>query len=171
MRLFRAALAALFFAIVPRLNAQTSLSFAGGASIAAGGLPARAGIGYNASLALTSKPPLALIGIRIEGMFTSFDVSDSAGLGAHRIVAGIANATFSPSATLVRSPYLIGGLGVYNSRTGGSSANGNNDVGFNVGAGTNLTSAVGTFVEARYHYVPSEGGPHSFAQISFGVRF
>jgi hypothetical protein len=47
----------------------------------------------------------------------------------------------------------------------------NNDVGFNVGLGMNLTTAVGTFVEVRYHHIPSETATTKLVPITFGLRF
>lgn len=168
--------AALFLSLVlvsSTAAAQTSLSIAGGVSVPLGDAADVLKTGYNASLALTAKPPLASLGIRLEGMFNSFGYQDeSTGLTAHRVLAGTANATLSNPSTPLRSFYLIAGAGLYNTRiVGGPSDADNNDIGFNAGLGMNLTTAVGSFVEVRYHHVPSENTTMMLVPITFGLRF
>lgn len=156
-----------------RAGGQTSVSVAGGVAIPLGDAADVLKAGYNASLALTAKPPLASVGLRLEGMFNSLNFSDrSTGNRTQRIIAATANATLSDPATPLRSFYLIGGMGYYQTKTiGGVSLKGNNDIGFNAGAGIFLTSAVGTFLEVRYHHIPSEAGTTSLVPVTFGLRF
>jgi hypothetical protein len=154
-------------------SAQNSVSIAGGVAIPMGDAAETLNAGYNASVALTAKPPLASVGVRLEGMFNSLGFKDAAtGVNAQRIIAATANATLSDPATPLRSFFLIAGIGAYNTRlVGGSTQRGNNDVGFNVGLGMTITSAVGTFIEARYHHVPSEGGTMQFLPVTLGLKF
>lgn len=154
-------------------GAQNTLSIAGGVAIPTGDVGSALNLGYNASAALTAKPPLASVGIRLEGMFNSFGLkNDSGGASTQRIAAFTANATLSNPATPLRSFYLIGGIGLYNTDlVGGPDIKSNNDIGFNVGLGIILTSAVGTFIEVRYHHVPSEQTTVSFIPVTLGLRF
>jgi hypothetical protein len=154
-------------------TAQNSVSVAAGVTIPMAATADEVNSGYHAALALTAKPPLAAVGIRLEAMFNSFGMkANTDGSSTKRILSATANATLSNPSTPLRSFYLIGGLGVYNTRVvGGPSDENNNDVGFNVGLGMTLTSAVVTFVEARYHHVPSEASTTRMIPISFGLRF
>ena len=151
-------------------GAQTSVSIAAGAAVPMM-TDAKLNTGYVAIVALTSKPPLAAVGIRLEGLFASFEVAEGELANReHRMLGVIANATFARSHLSLRWPYLIGGLGLYNNRAP-DALNDNNDIGFNAGIGVNLTTAVTTFFEVRYHHVPSEAGALRFVPITLGVRF
>ena len=164
----------LLLAGVPgQVAGQTSISVAGGVAVPLGDAANVLEAGYNASLALTAKPPLASVGLRLEGMFNSLNFSDqSTGNRTQRIMAATANATLSDPATPLRSFYAIGGIGYYQTKTiGGVSLKGNNDIGFNVGVGIFLTSAVGTFLEVRYHHIPSEAGTTAIVPVTLGLRF
>jgi hypothetical protein len=154
-------------------SAQTSVSIAGGVALPLGDVADALNTGYNASLALTAKPPLAALGIRLEGMFNSLGFKDrSTGTTAQRILGATANATLSNPSTPLRSFYLIAGVGLYNSKViGGPPVKANNDIGFNLGLGMNLFTGVGSFVEVRYHHVPSETSTLRLVPITLGLRF
>lgn len=171
MRIFIAA-AAMFVAPAPSLIAQTSISAAGGISLPVAGTAQALSNGYTASVALTSKPPLASVAVRLELAFNSFDFKDStAGTGALRVIGGVVSATVSQPETPFRPLYLIAGVGVYDSRSTLASGSGNTDLGFSVGTGINLTTGVATFLEARYHHVTSERQAIRFLPVMFGLRF
>jgi hypothetical protein len=163
-----------FLSLMPAtLIAQNSLSIAGGAAIPMGAMADALEVGYNASVSLTAKPPLASVGIRLEGMFNSLGSKDqTTGVTAQRILAGTVNATLSNPSTPLRSFYVIAGGGFYSTKpVGGPDTEANNDIGFNFGLGINLTTAVGTFFEVRYHHVPSENSTTKFVPVTFGLRF
>jgi hypothetical protein len=153
--------------------AQTSVSVAGGVTVPLGDASRELKTGYNATIALNSKPPLASVGIRIEGMFNSLAVKDDgSGATAHRIMAATANATIANAETPLRTFYGIGGVGLYNSkRVAPSGPPDNNDIGFNIGLGMNFMTGVGAYVEARYHHVPSELATLRIFPVTFGLRF
>lgn len=169
MRLMsRAALALAATLIAPgALHAQTSFIVAAGAALPVGSTSDSRKMGYNATVGIGIKPPLAPIGLRIDGMYNSFD--SKVGTGTRRIVAGTANVTLSAPAMPVG--YLIGGLGMYNlSASGGG--NSETDFGFNVGAGLNFPlTGFSTFLEARFHLVNTDLESTKFIPITFGLRF
>ena len=171
LRVLRLALATVI--VATPMSAQNSVSIAAGPTIPLGTAADAVNTGYNASVAITGKPPLASVGIRLEAMFNSLSYKgNAAGNSTLRILGASANATLSNASTPLRSFYLIGGLGVYNTKSVGATVQeGNNDVGFNVGLGLTLTTAVGTFVEARYHHIPSELNTLILLPITFGIRF
>jgi len=168
------AVAAILFA-APALHAQTSFSLAAGATVPLGSTGDGYDVGYNATLGVGIKPPLAPIGARIEGMFNSMEGKQSLA-GNLRMLAVTANATLSGVGMPIPMAYLIGGLGMYNSKftdlPGGASSDASNDFGFNIGAGLNIPlTGFGTFIEARYHHVPVEGGSFKFVPITVGIKF
>lgn len=159
-------LAAIAFA-APALHAQTSFSIAAGASMPMGDASDANDMGYNATLGLGFKPPLAPLGLRVEGMFNSFEYKSPVDASL-RVLALTANATY----TMLPAAYLIGGVGMYNAKASVSGAESSNDFGINVGAGINIPlTGFGTYIEARYHHVPVEGGSFQFLPITFGIKF
>jgi hypothetical protein len=172
MRLMsRAALAlAAILVTSPALEAQTSFSVAAGATVPIGSTADGLNTGYNALVALGIKPPLAPLGVRIDGMYNSMD-SKVTGVGAFRILAATVNGTLSGVGMPIPMGYLIGGLGMYNSSVSGGSGS-ETDFGFNIGAGLSFPlTGFSTFLEARFHFVSSEGESMKFVPISFGLKF
>ena len=124
-------------------------------------------VGYNATVGIGIKPPIAPLGLRIEGALNSMNVKNDG--PTTRILAGIANVTLSAAA--LPMGYLIGGVGMYNSKTDFPAPLGeqsSTDVGFNIGAGLNFPlTGFSTFLEARFHFVDDA----KFIPITFGVKF
>ena len=154
--------------------AQMSFSVSAGAALPMGDMSDALEMGYNASVGLGIKPPIAPLGIRIEGMFNSWGYkSNTFGLDSWRTIAGTANVTLSSPA--MPMGYLIGGLGMYNSAvsvSAGPEPDASTDLGFNIGAGLNFPlTGFSTFLEARYHHVSMDGGSMKFVPITFGLRF
>ena len=172
MRLMsRAALAfAAILLATPALHAQMSFSVAAGATVPMGGTGDDLKTGYNVTAGLGIKPPLAPIGLRIEGMLNQLDFKTSA-FGSARLLAGIANITLS--GPVMPMGYLIGGVGMYNVATpdiAGSSTK--TKAGFNAGVGLNFPlTGFGTFVEARFHLVTTDNESMKFVPITFGIKF
>lgn len=166
------ALAATFIT-APTLHAQASISVAAGATLPVGSTADGLEMGYNATLGLGIKPPLAPLGVRFEGMFNSLG-HKGASSASTRILAGTANVTLSGVGAPIPMGYLIGGLGMYNSSCSGCavSVDSETDFGVNIGAGLNIPlTGFGTFVELRYHHIPVEGGSFKLIPITFGMKF
>lgn len=162
----RAAIAVVLTLIAAPLHAQTSFGVSAGASVPVGTTADGFDVGYNLTASFGIKPPLAPIGVRIDGMLNSMDGKES---GTLRTLAGTINATLSAPLMPIPMGYLIGGLGMYNNDGGGSSST---DLGFNIGAGLNFPlTGFATFLEARFHYVDGDGGSMKFIPITFGMRF
>src|SRR4051812_31714378 len=112
------------------LSAQTALSVAGGLSAPVSDLGDFTDIGYNIGVGLNFGGTRLPIGARIEGGLNGFGLKDVD--GNVRIVSGTANAivNFSQKAD---SPYLIGGLGIYNTKV--DDFDSDNSAGVNLGGG------------------------------------
>jgi hypothetical protein len=86
------------------------------------------------------------------------------------VLAGSVNGTLSGMA--IPNGYLIGGLGLYNMGSDISGSSSTTKFGFNVGAGFNIPlTGFGTFIEARLHYITTEGSATMLVPINFGVKF
>ena len=163
-------LAAMFIA-APALQAQASFGIAAGATLPMGDASDANNMGYHATLSLGIKPPLAPVGLRVEGSFNSLAFKDGVGLNGEsfRILGVTANGTY----TLIPMAYLIGGVGMYNSKASVDGAESETDFGFNVGAGLNIPlTGFGTYIEARYHHIPmGDDSKFQMVPISVGIRF
>ena len=173
MRLMSTAALALAAAMLaaPEARAQMSFSVAAGAAIPVGDGADALSMGYNATLGVGIKPPLAPLGLRVEGMFNSMDYkSNTFNLESLRIMGLTANATFSGPAM---PAYLIGGIGMYNYKASVSigDTDAESDFGFNIGGGFNIPlTGFGTFIEVRYHHIPADGGALKFVPITVGIK-
>jgi opacity protein-like surface antigen len=190
-----AALALMVSASAAQAQRPVSFGIALGASMPTGDAGEGLEMGYHAMGTLSFSPPALPVGIRIDGMFNQLSgktVSTPLGdfeAGDVRILGLNANATFGmPMAASPISPYLIGGLGMYNfsspdaeddPSTSEDEAASETKMGFNIGVGTKFALAgFGTFAEIRYHMVTDaavdENGKKSsftFVPITFGITF
>lgn len=161
-------LAAMFIA-APAAHAQASFGVAIGPTLPTGDASDVHEMGYHAAVSLGVKPPLAPLGLRIEGMFNSLGYKSTVADGESlRLLSATANGTW----TMMPTVYLIGGVGMYNGKASVAGATSSTDFGFNVGAGFNIPlTGFGTFIEARYHHIPMDGGSFAMIPISVGIRF
>jgi hypothetical protein len=163
----RAALVLAAIVVPAALSAQVSLGVAGGLSMPTGDASDLVKSGYNVTVSLGIKPPVAPVGFRVDGMWNSLD-SKTAGADALRVLGGNANVTLS--APMLPLAYVIAGAGMYNLSAGSGSSE--TKVGFNGGLGMNFPlTGLSTFVEARYHHVATEGTSFQFVPVTFGIRF
>jgi hypothetical protein len=154
---------------------QLRFSIAGGPSMPLGSLGDEVDTGYHAQLSAALSVPLLPVGIRVDGMFTQFPEPGED--GNFRVVSGSVNGVFSmPSVGI--TPYLVGGIGIYNSRFTDDDDDHDHDtgsttnVGANVGVGLRIgLPGLAVFGEARLHNLFNEGDAVRFAPVSLGVRF
>jgi opacity protein-like surface antigen len=166
-------------ASAPAVQAQNPMTFgiAAGASIPMGDLGDDfAKTGWHGMATLGFMPAMLPFGMRIDGMYNSMSLEDALGDASVRIIGANVNAIIAMPA-MVASPYLIGGIGMYNSKIDTDDdldfdTDGSTDFGINVGIGTKFNlSGFGTFAEIRYHNIFSEGSSTQFLPITFGIMF
>ena len=172
-----AVLAAGALLAVPATSHAQSVAFlvSGGLSVPMSDLGDVSNSGYNVNVGLTFGAPLMPLGARIEGGFSSFDAKG--GGASTRVASATANAVLNLGAMGV-SPYLIGGLGIYNRRFSSDVFNTEDNkttAGVNIGGGIRFPlGGISTFLEARYHVMlgnSDEATNLQFIPISFGVQF
>ncbi|HJQ19789.1 MAG TPA: hypothetical protein VJ867_05520 [Gemmatimonadaceae bacterium] len=152
--------------------AQTSFSVAAGATLPIGDAADGMNMGYNLTAGLGIKPPLAPVGARIEGMWSQLPFKGILDGNNARVLAGTVNAVVSGPLMPIPMGYLIGGLGLYNMGSDIDGAGSSTKFGFNIGAGLNIPlTGFGTFIEARLHYITTEGSSTMLVPINFGVKF
>ena len=161
------------------LAAQVKFSVAAGATAPIGDAADGFEMGYNATVGLTFKPPVAPVGLRVEGMYNQLAGKDPSPVGM-RLMALTVNGTFSGAA--LPAVYLIGGLGMYNAKAtdvpaGIPEPDAENKFGINVGAGFNFPlPSLQPFAEIRLHHImtadDATGAKNTqIVPITFGIRF
>jgi opacity protein-like surface antigen len=186
--LFRAVAAvlmtmALSASVVRAQGAEFSLG--GGLGVPLSNFDDIAKLGWHGLAAVSFVPTGSPVGIQIDGQYHQFKLDeDVVGAGSlkDRFIFGTANAVFKfkTSETSPVRPYLIGGGGVYNFKTTGSSDVGNvldtdnstTKFGINAGAGFDFKAgSAGLFVEGRFHNIFTSGKDLKFIPITVGIRF
>jgi opacity protein-like surface antigen len=151
----------------------------GGLTLPIGDLGDAVGSGFNAGAHLAFKPATFPFGVRVEGQFNRFAYEETlASDGNLQIISGTANAVFGvPAASSAFRPYIIGGIGVYNSKSSfetvvGDGSSSDTNFGLNGGAGIEFgLSGLSTFIEARFNTIFTEGSKTNFIPITFGIKF
>lgn len=160
-------------------QAQLSTSFgvAGGLSAPMGDLKDITDAGYNLAAHVNLGAPLIPVGIRLELGYNSFNAKRILSTtGKVKIISGTANATLALGPTGA-SPYLIGGVGIYNRdyTDVGTTSNSKSVGGVNGGAGFRFPlGVISTFIEARYHVMlgnTTDGTNLKFVPVTFGINF
>ena len=164
-------------ASAPAAQAQNPMTFglAAGASLPMGDFGDIANTGWHGMATLGFMPPALPFGMRIDGIYNSLKVDDAFGDANARIMGVNANAIIAMPATIA-SPYLIGGLGMYNAKITSDDvdleSDGETAFGINIGIGTKFNlSGFGTFAEIRYHNVFTDDQSTQFLPITFGIMF
>lgn len=158
----------------PAAQAQNPMSFgiAAGATIPTGDLGDVVKTGFHGMATLGLSPAMVPFGLRIDGMYNSMeaDVGDT----KLRIIGLTANGVWQMPG-VAASPYLIGGVGYYNSDIDIEGVDSSSDFGLNLGIGMKFNlSGFGTFAEARYHTIfdgEGDAGNSSFIPLTFGIMF
>jgi hypothetical protein len=166
-----AVLAASILVLSPQVvSGQARFGVSGGLAAPMSDLGDAAELGYNVTAGLFFGGTRLPIGARIDGSLSGFSLKNFS--EDVRILDATANAVVNIGQQPT-SPYLIGGLGIYNSKFGG--ADSENALGVNLGGG--LRFPVGdftTFFEARYHRMLGDGDVGAnlqFIPITFGIVF
>jgi hypothetical protein len=170
--------------VVPPLFAQsTTLSLGAGLSVPTGDFNTIAKLGWQATAAVLIGKETRPLGLQVDASYAQFGL-DASGAGGsfdvkERFIYGTGDVVFrlaTSRATAFR-PYLIGGVGVYNSKGTGRDADlfgaeAATDFGVNAGAGFNyVTGGTTLFVEARFHSIFTDPTHTQFVPISAGIRF
>lgn len=155
------------------VQAQTAMSFgiAAGASIPTGDFGDAFGTGFHGMATLGFTPAMLPFGVRIDGMYNSLDGESGTPFEDEtaKVLAFSGNALLSMGG-LVASPYLIGGVGFYNTDVGGDDSS--SDFGINIGLGARFNlSGFGTFAEIRFHNIFTEDDATRFIPLTFGIMF
>jgi hypothetical protein len=176
----------------PALRAQgAEFALGGGIGVPLSDFDDRSKLGWHGLAALSFVPDGWPVGIQFDGSYQQFGLEDaSTPIGFEdlktRVIMGTGNIVFKfkTSEESTFRPYLIGGVGVYNSRLTGEDdpddllGGGNTDFGINAGAGFDFKAGgAGLFIEGRFHNIftgeDANFGDSNirFIPITLGIRF
>jgi hypothetical protein len=166
----------------PAMAQGAKFSLGGGVTMPLGDFGDVASTGFHGLAAVGFQPANLPIGFQIDGMYQRFGVEDAPDDfdGNTQVIQGTANVvyTFTTAEASTFHPYLIGGVGLYNSKATGDDFEAlvgdesSTDFGVNAGAGFDFQAgSVGLFVEGRFHNVFSDGSDGTFIPITVGIRF
>lgn len=154
-------------------QARPQLSLGGGVTLPTGDLGEGTDAGWHGQVSLGYRPPLYPVGFRIDGAY--HDLGASSGGADFRAISVTGNVVVEAPGLVVR-PYLIGGVGLYNSKV--ATLDGRNNFGVNGGAGLRFRlMELDAFVEARYHAALGAIGSGDderaaqYVPITFGIAF
>jgi len=125
------------------------------------GFIGQAGVGF----------PAGPIGIRIEGDYgqTSHKSPTS---GNTKIIGGMAAAVYHIKTPAGVTPYVLGGVGMYNVKITGSVDTSQTKFAFGLGAGLEMKmTAMSLYLEAKYMNIATSGSATTFIPITVGLRF
>ncbi len=168
--------------VAPAMAQGAKFSLGGGVTMPLGDFGDVASTGFHGLAAVGFQPANLPIGFQIDGMYQRFGVEDAPDDfdGNTQVIQGTANIvyTFTTAEASTFHPYLIGGVGLYNSKATGDDFEAlvgdesSTDFGVNAGAGFDFQAgSVGLFVEGRFHNVFSDGSDGTFIPITVGIRF
>ena len=154
-------------------QARPQLSLGGGVTLPTGDLGEGTDAGWHGQVSLGYRPPLYPVGFRIDGAYHDLGAS---GLGPDfRAISVTGNVVVEAPGLVVR-PYLIGGVGLYNTKV--ETLDGRNNLGVNGGAGLRFRlMEFDAFVEGRYHAAFDAFGAGDdersaqYVPITFGISF
>jgi hypothetical protein len=169
--------------MAPPLVAQgTQIALGGGVSFPTSDYNTIAKVGWHATAALSIGKRNRSLGFQIDASYAQFGL-DPAGSGAsfdvnERFIYGTGDVVyrFDPSESTGIRPYLIAGIGVYNSKGTGSDADlfgdtAATDFGLNAGVGFNYTAGgVTLFLESRFHNIFRDPSNTQYIPLTAGFR-
>jgi hypothetical protein len=138
-------------------QAQGGLSFGLGAGVVvpSGSMADLNSTGYTGQASLRMQQAASPLGFQVDGFYTRLGLQNDIE-GHSQMIGGTANAVYAFSGASAARPYLIGGLGVYNTKLtlDGFGSGSDTKFGANAGAGFDFKlGAASLYAEGRFHTI------------------
>ncbi len=157
-----------------------SFGVGGGVVVPTGDLAQGTSTGFSGTAQVRVKPAVSPLGLQVDAFYTRFGLDGVA--GNSRMIGSTANALYAFPSTSPARPYLLGGVGMYNSKAsidGVGSTESQTKFGLNAGAGFDFgLGSVNLFAEGRFHMImkalPDANGDEKSAYmipLTVGLRF
>lgn len=176
------AAAPLALALTTAAHAQTtgtgaptrpvSVGISGGLSLPTGDFGDAVKSGFNVGGLLEFTRPASPLAFRIEADYQRFDSKlDLPGAGNLRVISGVANILYKFAGETAR-PYLLGGVGLFNTGSSVEGSESETDFGANVGVGLEIPlSGITAFGDVRYQSIFASPDNVNIIPIRVGIRF
>jgi len=156
-------------------QARGYVGLGGGVSIPTGDFGADYKTGWLGQVIAGITGPTGRFGGRIDGMYVRHSV-DGVADASRQLLGANADLVVSPGSMDAKlRPYLMGGVGFFNSKSevGSVEGEGVTDFAFNLGGGLSIKagSKMSVFLEARYVSIQSDPSSTGFIPIAVGLRF
>lgn len=152
-------------------QARGYVGFGGGLSLPTGNFGDVYKTGWLGQVIAGITGPSGMFGGRIDGTYVRHS-RDGVPAESIRLLGANADLVVAPGSAAAKvRPYLLGGVGFFNSKAEGF--DGVTDFAFNLGGGLSVKagSKMSVFLEARYISVQSDPSSTGFIPISIGLRF
>lgn len=157
-------------------EAQRASNFgvSAGATLTSGDFNSEAKTGFNLGASLGFVSPMFPVGFRLDGTWHQFELEPHGTPVVHegenyRMLSLTGNALLALPVTGL-SPYLLGGVGVFNTNHADFEAE--NNFGYNLGGGVRFAlTGFNTYAEARWTRVNTNIGNVTVVPIVFGIMF
>lgn len=149
-----------------------SVGIAGGLSIPTGDAGDAIESGFVVGGLLEFARPVSPVAFRFEVDYQRFGSKlDVPGAGNLRVISGVANVLYKFAGETAR-PYLLGGVGLFNTGSSVEGSESETDFGANVGVGLELPlSGITAFGDVRYQAIFASPDNVNLIPIRVGVRF
>ncbi|MDF1504361.1 outer membrane beta-barrel protein [Roseisolibacter sp. H3M3-2] len=149
-----------------------SFGLSGGLTLPTGDIGDAVESGYNVGGLLEFARPASPIAFRVEVDYQRFGSKlDLPGAGDLRVISGAANVLYKFAGQTAR-PYLLGGVGLFNSASTAEDSESETDFGLNLGAGLEVPlSGITVFGDVRYQPIFSSPEKVNLVPIRVGIRF
>lgn len=158
-----------------------SVGVSGGASVPIGDLSDGVKTGYNVTGHLLLSPAsMPRLGFRADVSWDSWKGKETVPSvdATYRNLGVSANVIFKSAQPMSIKPYVLGGVGVHNSKAsfdgavGSAETDSDTNVGIQAGGGLEFQlSGFTTFLEAKFVNSFTEGSSTRFLPVTFGIRF
>jgi hypothetical protein len=173
---FLLALAVAAIAMPAAGQRPISLGIGGGAVFPTGKLQDAVKLGWRALATVAVSSPMQPLGLRLDVAYDRFAFKDEVAAADETLSIGSATLNFTYRLPMTRSafsPYLITGLGAYQSQCSDDGVCGSTTkFGWNGGLGTRINIlGMQTFLETRFHSAGGAETTNRFFSSSFGLFF
>ena len=148
-------LALALSAQVAQAQGGLSVGLGAGVVVPSGSMADLNSTGYTGQASLRMQPAASPLGFQVDGFYTRLGLQNDIE-GHSQMIGGTANAVYAFSGASAARPYLIGGVGVYNTKLtlDGFGSGSDTKFGANAGAGFDFKlGAASLYAEGRFHTI------------------
>ncbi len=148
-------LALALSAQVAQAQGGLSVGLGAGVVVPSGSMADLNSTGYTGQASLRMQPAASPLGFQVDGFYTRLGLQNDVE-GHSQMIGGTANAVYAFAGASAARPYLIGGVGVYNTKLTIDDFGSGSDTKFGANAGAGFDFKLGAaslYAEGRFHTI------------------